>query len=74
MPLALDGRMFKWLFFGALVLATVLSLGLDAAAMPQASQAIDFVAERAILPALETQWSRPPATSGAGSAPPPTSP
>ena len=50
--------MVRWLLFGVLLVATVLSFGLDAASLPQAAQVVDLVSERAITPALEAQWSR----------------
>jgi hypothetical protein len=50
--------MLRWLLFGVLVVATLFSVGLDAASMPHAAQVVDLVAERAITPALEAQWER----------------
>ncbi len=50
--------MLRWLLFGTLFVAAALSVGLDAASLPQAAQVVDLVNERAITPALEAQWSR----------------
>mgnify|MGYP001594311217 CR=1 FL=1 len=50
--------MIRWLLFAVLLVAALCSFGLDAASLPQASQMVDLVTERAITPALEAQWSR----------------
>ncbi len=61
--------MVRWLLLGTLFVAAALSVGLDAASLPQVSQIVDLVSERAITPALEAQWSRGAVVRATGETP-----
>ncbi len=48
----------RWVAFGVLAVAALLSLGLDAADVPEASHAVDVMVEHLVMPQVERQWER----------------
>ena len=46
----------RWAAFGVLAIAALMSLGLDAADVPEASHAVDVVVEQLVMPQVERSW------------------